>query len=221
MIMPRLVTALARVLRLHGIPVHTWTSALDFLGAHDSAIPGCLVTDVRMPGMDGFGLQQALLARGVRRPIVFMTGEGDIPTAVQAMRAGAVTFLSKPVSSVDLLDAVREAFIRDASARSQDKEREVISHRLATLTSRERQILDLLVTGLMNKQIANELRISEKTVKAHRGRVIEKMQVSNAAALISLLSRAESSQCGCLPRASVSGRPEALSRESPAALATP
>jgi FixJ family two-component response regulator len=184
------VAALARLLRADGLTVRTWTSAVEFLDAHDGAIPGCLVTDVRMPRIDGLELQHALMARGVHRPIVFMTAEADIPTAVQAMKAGAVTFLSKPVDSVELLTAVREAFARDAASRSHEQELQCISGRLATLTPRERQVLDLIVLGLRNTQIASELGLAEKTVKAHRSHVMSKMKVARATGLVSLLSRA-------------------------------
>jgi len=186
------VAGLARMLRVDGFQVRAWTSATEFLAVHDRTIPGCLVTDVRMPGMSGLGLQRALLARGVHRPIVFMTAAGDIPTAVHAMKSGAVTFLSKPVERDQLLDAVHEALARDAAARAHDQEQEDISSRIATLTRREREVLDLLALGLMNKQIAGELGTAEKTIKAHRSHIFEKMRVPTATQLIWLLSRAES-----------------------------
>ena len=185
------LVALARMLQSSGFTVIPYTSADDFLAAHDAQTPGCLVADVRMPGMNGLELQRTLLARGVDRAIIFVTGQGDIPTTVQAMKAGAVTFLSKPVRRAELVAAVREALLRDASGRAQHREREDFARRLASLTPRERQVLDLVATGMLNKQIAAELGAAEKTIKVHRGRIMEKMQVRTATALVGLLSRAE------------------------------
>ena len=185
------LVALARMLQSSGFTVIPYTSADDFLAAHDAQIPGCLVADVRMPGMNGLELQRTLLARGVDRAIIFVTGQGDIPTTVQAMKAGAVTFLSKPVRRAELVAAVREALLRDASGRAQHRDREDFARRLASLTPRERQVLDLVATGMLNKQIAAELGAAEKTIKVHRGRIMEKMQVRTATALVGLLSRAE------------------------------
>jgi FixJ family two-component response regulator len=185
------LVALARMLQSSGFTVIPYTSADDFLAAHDAQIPGCLVADVRMPGMNGLELQRTLLARGIDRAIIFVTGQGDIPTTVQAMKAGAVTFLSKPVRRAELVAAVREALLRDASGRAQHREREDFARRLASLTPRERQVLDLVATGMLNKQIAAELGAAEKTIKVHRGRIMEKMQVRTATALVGLLSRAE------------------------------
>jgi len=185
------LVALARMLQSSGFTVIPYTSADDFLAAHDAQIPGCLVADVRMPGMNGLELQRTLLARGVDRAIIFVTGQGDIPTTVQAMKAGAVTFLSKPVRRAELVAAVREALLRDASGRAQHREREDFARRLASLTPRERQVLDLVATGMLNKQIAAELGAAEKTIKVHRGRIMEKMLVRTATALVGLLSRGE------------------------------
>ena len=188
---PAVVVALARMLQSSGFTVSPYTSAVEFLEAHDAETPGCLVADVRMPGMSGLELQRTLRARGIDRAIVFVTGQGDIPTTVQAMKAGAVTFLSKPVQRAELVAAVREALARDAAGRSHHREREDLVRRLASLTPRERQVLDLVATGMLNKQIAAELGAAEKTIKVHRGRIMEKMQVRTATALVGLLSRAE------------------------------
>ena len=177
--------------RCSGFTVSPYTSAVEFLEAHDAETPGCLVADVRMPGMSGLELQRTLRARGIDRAIVFVTGQGDIPTTVQAMKAGAVTFLSKPVQRAELVAAVREALLRDAVGRAQHREREDLVRRLASLTPRERQVLELVATGMLNKQIAAELGAAEKTIKVHRGRIMEKMQVRTATALVGLLSRAE------------------------------
>jgi RNA polymerase sigma factor (sigma-70 family) len=185
------VTALARMLQASGFAVRCWTSALEFLEVHDPQEPGCLVTDVRMPEMSGLELQRALFERGSDRAIVFITGQGDIPTTVRAMKAGAVSFLPKPVQRAELVAAVQEAILRDAEARAQQHERNDLVRRLASLTPRERQVLDLVTTGMLNKQIAAELGAAEKTIKVHRGRIMEKMQVRTATALVGLLSRAE------------------------------
>jgi FixJ family two-component response regulator len=185
------VVALGRMLQAEGFVTRGWTSAAEFLAAHDADTPGCLVADVRMPGMSGLDLQSALLARGIDRSIVFITGQGDIPTTVQAMKAGAVTFLSKPVQRAELVAAVREALAKDAAARVQHRERHHISQCLASLTPRERQVLDLVAKGLLNKQIAAALGAAEKTIKVHRGRVMEKMHVRTAVALVGVLSRAD------------------------------
>ena len=178
------------MLRAEGFAVRTWTSAAAFLEAYDSAIPGCLVSDVRMPDMTGLELQQALSARHLHTPIIFMTGVGDVAMAAQAMKAGAVTFLCKPVERAELVAAVREALAYDAAVRARQQEERVISMRLATLTPRELQVLDLLTMGLMNKQIAHELGTVEKTIRKHRGRILEKMNVSTAAALVNMLAGA-------------------------------
>src|SRR5215472_13672791 len=185
------VVALGRLLQASGFTIRAWTSAAEFLNAHDPDIPGCLVTDVRMPGMSGLELQRALQARGIDRSIVFITGRGDIATTVQAMKAGAVTFLAKPVQRAELIAAVREAIGKDAETRAQHREQQEISRRLASLTPRERQVLELVATGMLNKQIAAQLGAAEKTIKVHRGRIMGKMQVRTATALVGLLSRAE------------------------------
>src|SRR4029077_18659655 len=184
------VTALARMLQASGFAVRCWTSAAEFLEAHDADAPGCLVTDLRMPEMSGLELQRALLERGSDRAIVFITGQGDIPTTVRAMKAGAVSFLPKPVQRAELVAAVQEAILRDAEVRAQHREREdlvrrlpgrnprrraarareELGRRLASLPPRERQVLELVTTGMLNKQIAAELGAAEKTIKVHRGR---------------------------------------------------
>jgi RNA polymerase sigma factor (sigma-70 family) len=187
---PAVVVALTRMLQASGFTVSSWTSAAAFLEAHDAETPGCLVVDVRMPEMSGLELQRVLLTRGIDRATVFITGQGDIRTTVQAMKAGAVTFLSKPVQRTELIAAVREALLRDSARRAQQREREDLVRRLASLTPRERQVLDLVATGMLNKQIAAELGAAEKTIKVHRGRIMEKMQVRTATALVGLLSRA-------------------------------
>jgi FixJ family two-component response regulator len=185
------LAALGRMLRAGGFQVLASGSAVEFLATHDPDVPGCLVADVRMPGMSGLELQRALRERGSQRPIVFITGQGDIPTTVQAMKAGAVTFLSKPVQRAELVAAINEALARDAQEREQRHEWLEVSKRLATLTPREHEVLDLVATGLLNKQIAARLGAAEKTIKVHRRRIMQKMQARTATALVGLLSRTE------------------------------
>jgi FixJ family two-component response regulator len=184
------VTVLGRMLQASGFVIRTWTCAAQFLEAHEGETPGCLVTGIRMPSMSGLEVQRALAARGIERPIVFVTGVSDIRYAVQAMRAGAVSCLAKPVQRAEFIAAVREALSKDAACRARSGQRQELSGRLARLTPRERQVLGLLASGMLNKQIAAELGASEKTIKVHRGRVMEKMQVRTATALVRLLSRA-------------------------------
>ena len=183
------VRALTRMLQGDGFTTRSCTSATDYLAKHASETIGCLVADVRMPEMDGLELQRALRARGNDRPIIFITGQGDIPTTVQAMKAGAVTFLAKPVQRLDLVAAVNEALARDAKNRVHEREQQDLKRRLTSLTPRERQVLDLVARGMLNKQIAAQLGAAEKTIKVHRSRIMEKMQVRTAAALVSQLSR--------------------------------
>jgi FixJ family two-component response regulator len=181
------LAGLGRLLRLRGFTVQSFTSAESFLRDHDPQLPGCLVCDVRMPGMTGLELQGALVQRGCPRAIVFITGFGDVRVSVQAMRAGAVTFLPKPVSRTELLGAVTEAIAKDLASRREWHEQTQLSQRLATLTAREKQVLELVAQGRLNKQIAAELGAAEKTIKVHRGRLMEKMQVKSVAGLVSLL----------------------------------
>jgi FixJ family two-component response regulator len=180
--------ALGRLLRMEGFTVRTWSSALQFLKDHRAEVPGCLIADVRMPDLDGLELQRALQESGSQRPIVFVTGQGDIPMTVQAMKAGAVSFLPKPVARVELLAAVREAIAKDEKTRSELLERRDVEMRVEKLTPRELQVLKLVTRGLLNKQIAAELGAAEKTIKVHRARVMQKMQVRSAAALVGLLN---------------------------------
>jgi FixJ family two-component response regulator len=181
--------ALRRGLAAEGFAVRSFESADAFLAAHDPATPGCLVADVAMPGMSGLELQTVLAARGCARPVIFVTARGSIPMSVQAMRAGAVTFLAKPVRLVDLVAAIREAFEKDRRCRAELVARSVVEARLTALTLREREVLELIVLGRLNKQIAAELGAAEKTIKVHRGRVMQKLQVRSVAELVTLTSR--------------------------------
>jgi FixJ family two-component response regulator len=185
------VRALERLLRAEGFVTRTWTSAKTFLAEHDPALPGCLVTDLIMPEMSGLELQRQLLAQGCIRPIVFITGRGDMSTAVEGMRLGAVSFLPKPVSRTALVLALREALTKDSSTRVHQAERQRVRELLSSLTPRETQVLELVARGLLNKQIAGALGTAEKTVKVHRGRLMHKMQVKSAAALVQLLSHGD------------------------------
>jgi FixJ family two-component response regulator len=182
-------TAMRRGLAAAGFAVRTFASADAFLAAHDPDEPGCLVADVAMPGMSGLELQSVLAARGSARPIIFVTARGSIPMSVQAMRAGAVTFLPKPVRLGDLLAAVLEAFERDRQRRRADAQRNDVENRLMSLTTREREVLELIVIGRLNKQIAAELGAAEKTIKVHRGRVMAKLQVRSVAELVTLTAQ--------------------------------
>ncbi|HTL49092.1 MAG TPA: response regulator [Steroidobacteraceae bacterium] len=181
--------ALRRGLVAEGFPVRLFESADDFLAEDDPALPGCLIADVAMPGMSGLELQSLLAARGYSRPMIFITGKGSIPMSVQAMRAGAITFLPKPVRLGELAAAVREAFERDRQRREEQAERTQVESRLKALTGREREVLELIVIGKLNKQIAAELGAAEKTIKVHRGRVMAKLNVRSVAELVNLTAR--------------------------------
>lgn len=184
------VADIRSTLRANGLSVRTCTSGEEFLTIYRAQMSGCLVADPCIQGMSGLDVQRELLARGIDLPIVFITRQADMRTTVLGMRAGAVTFLAKPAQPAELVDAVREAIVRDASNRARRREQEAVGARMAQLTPREHQVLRLLATGLMNKQIASELDVAEKTVKVHRGRILMKMQVPCAVALVALLHRA-------------------------------
>jgi len=166
--------ALSRLLRARGYEIRSFTSPRAFLADHDASIPGCAVFDVSMPDLDGLELQQALTAGGLQRPVIFLTGKGDIPTSVRAMRAGAIDFLTKPVSDANLLGAIQRAEKEDARTRLANIELDSINARFALLTPREREVMTQVVAGRLNKQIAGDLGTVEKTIKVHRGRVMDK-----------------------------------------------
>jgi FixJ family two-component response regulator len=181
---PAVLTALGRLLRAAGLEVLGFSSAEVFLRMHDAMIPGCAVLDIALPDGNGIEIQRRLGELGCERPIIFLTGHGTIPMSVEAMKAGAVDFLTKPVSAEKLLDAVRLALRKDRTKRLARAERANVEGRLASLTPRERQILPLIVAGLLNKQIAAELGTAEKTIKVHRGRIMSKMGVRSVAELV-------------------------------------
>jgi FixJ family two-component response regulator len=186
---PSVLRALSRLLRAAGHHVSAFGSPQEFLLLHDPAAPGCLVLDLAMPGLNGLELQRALVASGSERPIIFVTGRGDIPSSVRAMKAGAVDFLTKPVNADDLLAAVGRAIERDRLMRQAGAELRAIGDRLARLTPREREVMLLVVAGRLNKQIAADLGTVEKTVKVHRSRVMEKMGVRTVADLVRMAER--------------------------------
>jgi FixJ family two-component response regulator len=184
------VKALSRLLRARGYDVRSFTSPRAFLDDHDAAIPGCAVLDLAMPGLDGLALQQALSTAGdLPRPIIFLTGRGDVPSSVRAMKAGAVDFLTKPVDGGALLAAIARAADQDAKLRHDHAELVAIQVRLASLTPREREVLAHVVAGRLNKQIAGVLGTVEKTIKVHRSRMMEKMGVRTVADLVRLAEK--------------------------------
>ena len=167
-----------------GLRVRSYATAADFLAEHDPAQPGCLVLDVRMPGMSGLDLQAELARRGVELPTIVITGHAEVSMAVRAVKAGALDFIEKPFSDQLLLDRVRQALEIDLEVREVRRRREDALRRLATLTAREREVLNLVVAGKQNKEIASELGVSPKTVEVHRAHVMSKMCVDSLAELI-------------------------------------
>ena len=188
---PGVLKALTRMLSTQGYEVRAFSSSTEFLAQHDQSVPGCAIFDVSMPGLDGIELQAALKAGGVERPVIFITGVGDIPVTVQAMKAGAVDFLTKPIRSRQLLAAVALAAEKEAQALALRSELASINDRISSLTPREREVLTHVVAGRLNKQIAAELGTVEKTIKLHRGRMMHKMGVRTVADLVRMAERAE------------------------------
>src|SRR5438067_699559 len=181
--------AVSRLLRSAGIAVAVFASSREFLVQYDPGMPGCLVLDLAMPGFNGLQLQTTLGEKGCTVPIIFLTGHGDVSKSVQAMKHGAFDFLTKPAKDKDLLTAVRAAIERDAVDRQEHAELSEIRTRLDTLTPREREVLEHVVAGKLNKQIAGDLGITEATVKMHRARVMPKMKVQSVAELARLTER--------------------------------
>jgi FixJ family two-component response regulator len=176
--------ALKRTFRSVGLEAQAFGSTAEFLNSIHSDVPSCLVLDVRLPGLGGLDFQAELAKAGIAIPIIFITGHGDIPMTVKAMKAGAVEFLTKPIRDQDLLDAVRVALDRDRARREHEQSMSDLRDRLATLTAREREIIGFVASGLVNKQIAGELGVSEITVKVHRGNLMKKMGARSIAELV-------------------------------------
>jgi RNA polymerase sigma factor (sigma-70 family) len=179
--------ALRSLLKSVGLECMLYGSAQEFLAAYQASQPGCLVLDVRMPGMSGLELQQQLNLRGAVIPVIFMTGHGDIPMAVEAMQHGAFDFLQKPFRDQDLLDRIQRAIAKDAELRQSLGEHARIKAHLESLTAREREVLDLMTQGKQNKQIAQDLGISPRTIEIHRARVMEKMEAQSVAELVRMM----------------------------------
>jgi FixJ family two-component response regulator len=179
-------TALARMLRASGFAVKTFASAEEFLSRPELDVPGCVLVDLQMPGLSGLDLQEALAKDGHGLPVVFLSGHGDIPTTVQAMRRGAEDFLTKRAPRAEVLDAVKRALDRDALERAEWTRRDAVRARFAALTPREREVLEHVVQGQLNKQIAYDLGIHERTVKLHRTALTTKLGVSSVAELTKL-----------------------------------
>jgi FixJ family two-component response regulator len=186
----RVLKALARLLRSAGLNVETFGSPQEFLERHDPHAHGCLVLDVAMPGLNGLDLQRFLAAKGTELPVIFLTGRGDIPMTVEAMKQGAVDFLTKPANDEDLLAAVRAGIEKDRARRQARAEGFKIQQQIATLTPREREVLRHIIAGKLNKQVAVELGIVEKTIKVHRARVMKKMNVRSLAELVRVAEHA-------------------------------
>lgn len=167
-----------------GMRVECFASADEFLHAHQPGRAGCLLLDVRMPGMSGLELQEVLGERGITVPVIIITGHGDVPMAVRAMKAGAIDFIEKPFNDELLLEAIRRALALDERLRGLHLERAEVADRLAQLTPREREVMDMVTDGKSNKEIAGDLGVSAKTVEAHRARVMEKMQAGSLAELV-------------------------------------
>ena len=181
--------ALTRVLRAGGLKVESFESAAEVLLAVDTREPCCVVADLRMPGLTGLDLQDELARRGLEVPLLFVSGRADVTSSVRAMKGGAVDFLEKPISDTDLLDAVRRALSRSREQFAARREQSALEARLARLTPRERQVFALVASGRLNKQVGSELGTTEKTIKVHRARVMEKMEAESLADLVRMAVR--------------------------------
>lgn len=192
--------AVTRLLTAAGYLVQTYASAADFLFARLGDLPGCVLLDVRLPGLSGLDLQDTLAKHQVTLPIIFLTGHGDVQTSVRAMKAGAVDFLTKPVKREELLAAVENALKRDACERASREQSSKWRSRFDALTSREREVFDRVVAGKLNKQIASELGTAERTIKAHRANIMEKMQADSLAHLVHIADLLDPNQAIQAPR---------------------
>ena len=189
---PSMREALQMVLRSVRLHAQVFATPREFLAAARPDVPGCLILDVRMPGSSGLDLQQQLVDARIEIPIIFLSGHADVRVSVRAMKAGAVEFLTKPVSDQELLDAVHHALARSRASRASCAERSDFQHRYESLTSREREVLHLVASGRLNKQIAGELGISLQTVKLHRGHVMRKMGAGSLAELVKMVEKVDS-----------------------------
>ena len=194
---PRVLKALSRFLGAKGYDVQTSMSAERFLECHNPSLPGCAIFDLSMPGLDGLKLQQVLIRNDVQRPVIFLTGRGNIPSTVRAMKAGAVDFLTKPARKRDLLQAIVRAEASDTQFRQAKTELAEVRTRIETLTPREREVLTHVVAGKPNKQIAYELGTAERTVKFHRGRMMPKLGVRTVADLVRFAEKAGIKNAKC------------------------
>ena len=181
--------AISRLLNAVGLTVETFASAWEFLNGKLPDVAGCVVLDVRLPGLSGLDLQREMVERGIHIPVVFITGHGDIPMSVQAMKAGAVEFLTKPFRDQDLLDAVRSGIQLDRKEREERAELAELRDCVRQLTQREQEVMSLVVSGLLNKQIALHLGTSEKTIKIHRSQVMRKMRANSLADLVRIAQK--------------------------------
>jgi FixJ family two-component response regulator len=184
---PSVRKALTRMLRVAGYQSEIFESASDFLRREQHTGPACVIVDVRMPGIGGMDLQESLIQHNREEQLVFITGHGDVATCAQAMKAGAVDFLSKPIRSDELLQCVERALARSADQRRQSAERNRVQRLVKLLTPREIQVMELVTKGMLNKQIAGQLGTAERTVKVHRGRMMRKMRVTSVADLVRLV----------------------------------
>ena len=184
---PSVRSSLKFLISTVGLQVESFDSADSFLHRKPPDVPCCLVLDVRLPGLSGLDFQRELTARDIRIPIVFVTGHGDIPMSVRAMKAGAVEFLTKPFRDQDLLDGIRIALERDRDRREQEKEASDLQQRFESLTHREQEVIFMVASGMLNKQIAGQLGTAENTVKVHRSRAMEKMHAQSLADLVRMI----------------------------------
>ena len=191
--------SLELLIRYEGWKAEIFASAADFLSRPRALVPSCLILDLSLPGLSGLDLQRRIASERTDMPIIFITGHGDVPSTVQAMKAGAVEFLTKPFTDDALLCAIRQALERSRAALGQDAELQQLRDRYDSLSARERQVMELVVSGLLNKQVGGELGISEITVKAHRGRVMQKMKADSLPQLVEMAGRLRSARARKMP----------------------